>query len=200
MFGASVFLPELEARSDPAGPALPVGPTSADETPARGAPPSRTGAAPAWIGVPPPLVYTDGDPVPAGYHLERRKKLALVVNGAILAGTAYVGGLFLGFIRDLPDNATGKMFLPAVGPWVVLLSGGANTCKMSFETSSDLCSPKETKIVLAIDGLLQAAGIVGFIVGLRGERVLRRDRVPAMVVAPTTLRGGAHGAMLVARF
>jgi hypothetical protein len=74
--------------------------------------------------VPPPppatLPYSEGDPVPAGYHLESRVRRGPIIAGAIMAGTTYIVNLLVADIEerdgDSDDRAT-WLYVPGVGTW-----------------------------------------------------------------------------------
>jgi len=124
-----------------------------------------------------------------------------LVNGGIAFGTAYVGALAIGFMQNLTDHQTTKLLVPLLGPWWVLLSGGASDCRPpSYEESLRRCSPGTTKVMLVVDAVIQAGGVAQFIWGFYGERYLERDSLPPVVVTPTTFGARAYGAALTTIF
>jgi hypothetical protein len=143
-------------------------------------------------------VSTGQQVLPAGYHVERRTNPLQAANGAFLFGGFYGTGIGVAVVNDLRYH-TGWLALPVVGPWVVLLSG-ATACDAADETAGFDCHAKEKQVLLVIDSLAQAGGIVWFIAGMRGSRVVVRDRVASVIVVPSPLGVVGYGALLAARF
>lgn len=109
------------------------------------------------------VVEYHGGPIPRGATLETHRPMALVVGGAVVFGGLYLISVLTasgsgGLISCSGGCGGGWLYAPIVGPFVVMGSGMRST---------------GDQIVLAIDGIFQTAGVVGFIVGmLRTQQVL----------------------------
>ena len=199
-FGATVLGAPVVVRAEVGGTPSPGSTPAALGAPSRG-PSAWEPATPPPDARPARLPYYEGVPIPEGYHLARRTVPMRLVNGGIAFGTAYVGALAIGFMQNLTDHQTTKLFFPLLGPWWVLLSGGASDCRPpSYEESLRRCSPGTTKVMLVVDAVIQAGGVAQFIWGFYGERYLERDRSPSVVVTPTTFGARAYGAALTTIF
>lgn len=185
---------EVGVTPSPGGNPAAVGP------PPLGASPWEAATAPQDIR-PERLPYDEGAPIPEGYHLARRTVPTRLVNGAIATGSGYVGALAIGWMENLTDVQMKRLFVPLLGPWWVLLSGGAGDCRhSSYEESLRGCKPGTTKVMLVVDAVIQAGGVAQFIWGFYGERYLQRDSVASVVVTPMTLGARAYGAALTTIF
>jgi len=199
-FGGAILGAPASGRADvgvkpsPGGTSTAVGPPPLGASPWEGAPPFQDTR-------PARLPYYEGVPIPEGYHVARRTVPTRLVNGAIATGTGYAGALAIGFMENLTDHQTKKLFVPLLGPWWVLLSGGASDCRhSSYEESLRGCSPGTTKVMLVIDAIVQAGGVAQFIWGFYGERYLQRDNLASVVVTPATFGASAYGAALTTIF
>jgi hypothetical protein len=141
---------------------------------------------------PPTIERWDADqPAPAGYHLETRPRMGLVIGGSVLLGTTYtpmaVAGVFVA-VSGEPAGALGA--IPVAGPFVVAglinrgSSGGDGGGAGALITS-----------LLIVDGLAQTAGAAMLIAGLASpRRVAVRDRGATVTVMPTPLSFGKNSA------
>jgi hypothetical protein len=118
--------------------------------------------------------WTPGEPVPLGYHPVARPRDGLAVGGAFLFGVTYLGSLGVATSQNHGTTAR-ALYAPIVGPFV--------------QVSSTATFP--ARLVLAFDGLAQAAGVAMFIVGLTVPRrlLLRND----VVLLPMTFGAGSAG-------
>jgi hypothetical protein len=150
------------------------------------------------------LPYDEGQPIPEGYHVEQRVRGGMVIPGAVLLGVSYLLGATVASADNYNDQ-TGWLLLPVAGPWLMLLMHKSNTsscdptvtfCSTTSSSSSD---QTDTRFLLTSDGLVQAAGAVLLILGLRGRQVLVRHGIASLSVAPTRV-GSAEGLVLGGRF
>jgi hypothetical protein len=81
---------------------------------------------PPYAAPPPPpqpparLPYTDGQPVPQGYHVGTRVRRGPIIAGAIMAGTTYgINLLIASFAEESNEDATKVtlLYVPGVGTW-----------------------------------------------------------------------------------
>jgi hypothetical protein len=96
--------------------------------------------------------WSEGEPIPPGYHEAIRMRRGLVVGGAVLFGTMYLLTALVAAVES--DNTScgchAGLFIPGAGPFVELgQSTGATT---SF--------------FLVVDGMSQLGGLAMFIAGL----------------------------------
>jgi hypothetical protein len=106
--------------------------------------------------------WSDGEPIPQGYHETTRARTGLVVGGAVLFGTTYLISALTGAAgSDLSNcGCYGALFVPGVGPFIEL--GQSTTATGS--------------LLLVLDGVSQLGGIAMFIAGFAAPRtVLVRD-------------------------
>jgi hypothetical protein len=119
-----------------------------------------------------PRVITDwseGEPIPPGYHESTRIRKGLVIGGAVLFGTTYLFSAFaatLGAATESDCYGTGcgstgnpltALFIPAVGPFIQMAHSG-NGAVGNFW--------------LALDGIAQVGGITMFAVGFAAPKTV----------------------------
>lgn len=134
--------------------------------------------APAPIG--PRIIkdYDDGEPVPSGYHPETRARLGLVIGGSVTFGVFYMFSILAAGVANLVGSNGGltPLYLPVVGPFVSMVNVDG-----------------QGKMILALDGAVQAAGVVMLIAGIAAPKtVLVRDALSARVV-PMSMGKGGYG-------
>lgn len=143
------------------------------------------------------LPYTEGQPVPQGYHVAEEGNTALVAVGAPLFGGLYLITLMAGTVgydeadQDQENAYPGQTFDADENPdnWIPLFFPIAGP----FIAMGTLEPRAPAYIPLILDGLGQTAGLVMFIVGLAvKDKVLVRNDVakPKIEVAPLV---GANG-------
>ncbi len=142
--------------------------------------------------------YEDGDPVPPGYVVRERPRRGLVIAGSIVTGVPWVLSVTAASASDY-ENKTGFLLVPGVGPWLMLLAGGARDKDCG---DNDFCSGSRAglRAVLVFDGLVQSAGAAMFLVGLMAPR---KVLVPAPVevsVLPMQLSRDGYGIGAVGTF
>lgn len=102
----------------------------------------------------PVLDYTEGQPVPVGYHVEQRARRGLVLAGSLTAGipflVSFLTGLSIGLSGSRSDGeATVAMMAPIVGPFITIETSGAEGAGVLW---------------LLLDGAAQVAG-TGMLIG-----------------------------------
>jgi len=130
--------------------------------------------------------WSEGEPIPPGYHESTRIRKGLVIGGAVLFGSTYLLSAFTATVGAADastncaiDSSLGStqscnsgnpltaLFIPAVGPFVQMAHSG-NTAVGNFW--------------LALDGVAQVGGIVMFIAGLAAPKtVLVRNDLGSIV-------------------
>jgi hypothetical protein len=120
------------------------------------------------------LPYKEGEPAPAGYHLDTRIRKGLVIAGSTTFGACYLlsVGVAAAFQDDNDADDVTPMFVPLVGPFLTM--GTADPT--GFAT-----------FALTVDGLAQTVGLGMFIAGIANEeRVWVHDTV-SLRVGPGSL-------------
>ncbi len=157
--------------------------------------PQRRGALPPGMELP----YEEGDAIPAGYRLREEKRRGLIIAGSIVTGIPWMISLTAATAADF-DNKSGYLVVPGVGPWLMLLAGGASD--RSCGSDSVLCEESRAglRATLVFDGLVQSAGAAMFAAGFLfpRQRLVRQD--VTIGFAPTTLAPGAYGLGAVGTF
>jgi hypothetical protein len=115
-----------------------------------------------------PRVITDwseGEPIPAGYHESTRVRKGLVIGGAVTFGSMYLITALSASILVSANNdcvgcsngSWGTLFIPAVGPFVAMGNSG-NGAVGNFW--------------LAFDGVVQVAGLTMLTIGLAAPKTV----------------------------
>lgn len=108
--------------------------------------------------------WQDGDPVPVGYHPERRLRLGLLLAGATVFAVGYGGS-----VASALGSGNGANAIPVVGPL------------LRFELEP----------ALALSSAAQVVGVGLLIGGVVGRWVLVRDEQRSVEVHPLFLPNGA---------
>jgi hypothetical protein len=157
--------------------------------------PQRRGALPPGMELP----YEEGDPIPPGYRLREQKRRGLIIAGSIVTGIPWVISLTAATGADF-ENKSGYLIVPGIGPWLMLLAGGASD--RSCGSDSVLCEESRAglRAVLVFDGLVQSAGAAMFAAGFLfpRQRLVREDVTVSVV--PATIAPGAYGLTAVGTF
>lgn len=174
------------ATPQAAPPADAEGPTSAVTLPEE--------AHPTSLGAMDRASYREGEPVPAGYAVVRRRRPGLVGTGVSMFATSFlvtaiVGGVKVGergcaYVGCDPSWEYSPMFIPVVGPYVTLLTA----------------SPQDSATItgLLLSGAVQTSGMIMWIVG-SASRDLELVRAAPVAVAPM-IDGAAQGIAVQGRF
>jgi hypothetical protein len=122
------------------------------------------------------LPYEQGDPIPEGYQLRDRPRRGLVIAGSVVTGVPWVFSVMAAVASDY-ENWSGFLLVPALGPWLMLATGGASDEPCA--SGGDSCSGGRSGLrsVLVLDGLIQTAGAAMFVAGLAipRKRLVRTD-------------------------
>jgi hypothetical protein len=147
--------------------------------------------------------WDETQPIPPGYHVSTHVRTGMIVGGAVMFGALYLIDLLIwAGGQDSANscssytyggsscggNTFNTMWVPAVGPFLQMAQSGTSA------TGS---------VVLAVDGLAQAAGIAMFIYGIAAPRtfLVRNDLgFTTPMVVPMKLGQDGYGAGLVAHF
>lgn len=134
--------------------------------------------------------YNEGEPVPPGYHAETRIRTGLVVGGAVTFGCFYlltvlVGAAISDTSRYSSSDSGELLYVPVAGPFL----------QMTKTDSSTL------NVMLAIDGVAQAAGATMLIVGLTSPKtVLVRNDLGEVRLTPMRMGQNGGGLGIVGTF
>jgi hypothetical protein len=183
----------------------PIGP------PVAAPPPPPPGYYPPPPPMPPPyggyprgparLRYEPGDPIPAGYHVVHRARNGLVIAGTVMFLVSYGIAFSVAMIDDFKDQ-TSWLAVPIAGPWLMMYNRSRPDC--NGDTGSGCVEQGLETILrfyLAIDGLVQAAGVGMLSFGMAGRDVLVRDDSYAKVhLLPGPVGKDGYGALLTGRF
>jgi hypothetical protein len=142
--------------------------------------------------------------VPPGYRVVDRSATGLIAGGLVTFATAYGAGLVLGASQKF-ENGMGYVALPVIGPWAAI--GGrtfncktavpANTTGADVQRTINKCvgtayDEVTTVVFLTADGLVQATGMVLFLVGLAsGYQELVRADLPKTAIGVLPEGGAA---------
>lgn len=161
--------------------------------------PQARGALPPGMELP----YRDGDPIPPGYRVIEQKRRGLIIAGSLTAGVPWALGVAAAAGANFEDK-TGWLVVPVLGPWLMIAAGGANEDRScgSFDTDESDCYDNNAALrgVLALDGLVQAAGAVMFACGMTipRKRLIREDVTVSML--PSRVGRDGYGMGLVGSF
>ncbi|MES1184872.1 MAG: hypothetical protein ABUL60_13745 [Myxococcales bacterium] len=136
------------------------------------------------------LPYEDGEPIPAGYQVRQEIRRGPVIAGAIVMGVPWTFSVIGASAADFEDMS-GFLLLPGVGPWLMLLAGGANDVDCGLR--DDFCARDRSGLrgVLLLDGMVQSAGAVMLTIGLLYPRGYLVPNVVGVSIVPTQV--GPHG-------
>lgn len=113
------------------------------------------------------LPYRPGEPAPPGYRYDEQVRRGAVIGGAITGGVPYLLGLLVASSENF-TNKRGFLVLPALGPWLTLLTRDS-TCDAQLPIS-ECTEDFSTRLVLTIDGLLQTGGAILIASGVLNPR------------------------------
>ena len=118
--------------------------------------------------------WSEGEPIPPGYHPRTRVRTGLIVAGLVTFGTVYLAFNVLPAAASLDVckaiggtvktncNDASMLFIPVVGPFIQATRTGDSAALTTL---------------LVIDGVAQAAGVAMFIAGLAWQKttLVRND-------------------------
>jgi hypothetical protein len=188
----------------------PPPPAGAQPPPGYGPPPPGYGPPPPGYGPPayyyppggpvgpPEMAYVEGQPVPAGYHVEHRGRRKLIVAGVSIFGGCYLASAVVGgFAVSEGDNTSdelGALLIPIAGPFITI-----GTSHLRFGDEQD----NGGIFLLIIDGVAQIAGVTLAVIGLsasdtpylvRNDRGKEDSKAPPSLV-PQVMVSGRAGAL-----
>ena len=143
------------------------------------------------------MAYHPDQPVPAGYHVERRTRYGLAISGVALFGTAYLPTAAAAFYDS--RDGTPLYVVPVLGPLFAIPAKTGQPCEGGDQ---NICVDFDGLItaVFIADAVVQAAGLMMAWRGFAGREVLIRDEAPGMALVPGLIGGGGYGAWLSGRF
>ena len=122
------------------------------------------------------MSYTEGRPIPPGYHLEEQMRRGLAIAGIVTLGGAYL--LSLGSVAVVEDEGSTVLLIPIAGPFLAL-------------ETTDTKNDEVAKAILIFDGAAQAIGAAMMIAGFvtSSTKLVRNDQ--SWTVFPTAGKGFA---------
>jgi hypothetical protein len=147
------------------------------------------------------LRYDAGDAIPPGYRLREQPRMGLVIAGSIVTAVPWMFSIIAATDSNF-DDKTGFLVVPAVGPWLMLLAGGASDRPCTSSSTVDFCSSSNSdrsgeRALLVFDGLMQTAGATMFVLGMAfpRKRLVREDVSVSLVPAQLGRDGYGIGAV-----
>jgi hypothetical protein len=120
---------------------------------------------PQSVAAPGPRVIRDWDDsqaIPQGFHVEEHPRKGLVIAGAVTFGAMYLFTALGASIANDSGSPANALYVPAIGPFIQM-GHSSNTTGGFF---------------LALDGIVQCAGVAMFTIGLAAPKAdLVRDDV-----------------------
>ncbi len=146
------------------------------------------------------MVY-QGGPVPAGFHLEERPRKGLIISGALLTGIPWALGASIVSGSNFP-NSSGWLVVPVLGPWITLAARHDSYCSYNSGTTCiDDGENSAVRTLLVLDGLMQTAGAVMFIVGVSSPvKYVSRDFTGNLHFTPAPIGRQGYGGFLTGEF
>lgn len=137
--------------------------------------------------------WKEGEPVPAGYRVERSSGAAMRVGGVVALTLGWSQGALIGGALATESPLALVTFVPVVGPFV---EAGIFTHQHRDDVGPGVAL---VDMGLLISGFVQTAGLVLVLVGARPPTVeLVRERAVEARVVPMMLGGAGVG--VVGRF
>lgn len=88
-----------------------------------------------------------------------RRNTPMIVSGLVTFGLAY--GISAGIAAGTDSDANDRLYVPLVGPWLSMAD------RPDCPVESESCDGETTKkVFLAVDGIVQGAGLLTFFYGL----------------------------------
>jgi hypothetical protein len=121
--------------------------------------------------------WTEGDPVPTGYHLARRTRKGFIIGGAVTFASLYLLSAFsAATLDDAGEGPAQALYIPAIGPFIQM-----------FYTTTE-----RGKLLDALDGVAQTGALVMLVVGLTSPRTIpvRDLATPSVLPVPYVSESG----------
>ncbi len=124
--------------------------------------------------------WHEGEPIPPGYHPADRARVGLIAGGATMFGVPYLISVLVG-AGGADSGCCNAMYIPVLGPFIQM--GSLHSGDSSLDATGG--------VFLAIDGLLQAAGVAMFIYGIAVPKtvLVRNDLGALKNVTPAPMVG-----------
>lgn len=121
------------------------------------------------------MPYSEGEPVPAGYHVESRVRRGPIVAGTIMAGSTYLINLLIADVaeEDGDDRAT-WLYVPGVGTWAY----ADDAC----DDERDGCS------IVVMHSLTHSIGLALIIYGLAAPKAILARDTTSLRITPILAR------------
>ena len=139
---------------------------------------------------PRPRTWRDGDPVPAGYHVEEKPRSGLVTGGLIMVLVPYSIGAFAAVSAKF-GNESSYLLAPVIGPWLTMGQRHYFSCPRSGGGDTLGCAADVFVVMgLIFSGVVQAGGATLLLVGLLNPKptLVHDDR--ALHVRPMNVGSG----------
>lgn len=146
--------------------------------------------------------WSEGDPIPPGYHPVSRVRTGLLVGGLVTFGSMYLISVLTAAmtldICKLVNNASAKpncnaptfLFVPVAGPFI----------EMGRSASAGISDSATVMTLLVLDGVVQVAGVAMAVAGIAWPKVILQRNDLGAVGKKTTvatiepvLGGGQNG-------
>jgi hypothetical protein len=125
----------------------------------------------------------------------RRANVTPIVGGVVLFGVSYGAAVIVAASTD--SDANDRLYVPLLGPWLAM--GDRGDCPVQ-----DAACDSETskKILLGVDGVLQATGAIVLVYGLLSPRSYTKTTVAGrdVDIVPVAMQGGGRGFGLTGSF
>jgi hypothetical protein len=117
--------------------------------------------------------WEEGEPIPPGYHTATRVRTGLVAGGASMFGVAYLLSVVVGSVMEDVKHNGYPLLIPVAGPFVEM--------KYSSYASAS--------VVLALDAIVQAAGLGMLIGGIAAPKTVLVPDVAGVQLVPRPIIG-----------
>jgi hypothetical protein len=125
--------------------------------------------------------WTEGEPVPSGYHPSSRIRKGPVIAGAVVFGVFYLFSTLGAAVGADSNQGSGNpeaaLWIPCIGPFIQMAS----------------TSTAVGNWLLAIDGLAQSGGLALLIYGIAAPRTVLVRNDLGLRIAPTLMPVGQGG-------
>jgi hypothetical protein len=118
-----------------------------------------------------------------------------ILSGALTFGLSYGAVVMVAATTD--SSANDRLYVPLLGPWLAIAD------RPDCPVDEQSCDSETTKkLLLGVDGVLQAAGAITLVYGLMTPRTYTRTTVAGqqVEVVPVAMQGGGNGFGLTGSF